>query len=469
MNFVFYDTETTGTDRHFDQILQFAAVLTDNDFQELDRFDIRCRLMPHIVPAPQALRATRITPRMLTDTSLPSHFEAVGEIANKLRSWSPACFVGYNTLNFDEPFLRQAFYQTLHPIFLTNTGGNTRADIYRLVQAVSILAPNRIVVPLDDVGRESRRLDAIAPANGFDHRNAHEAMADVQATIFMARLIRGRATELWQVLMALTSKGPTVRRALSDSMLILVEIFGRSPHVRRVIGCGQNPDYDAQIGVFDLSFDPSNIIDHSVDELVEVLNGQTKPIRVIQTNNQPILLPMEFAPRHERVPDIDEEALAARASVVLENIKFQERVGKAMSKRFPPREPVKFVEQRIYDGFYTGKDGRLMEQFHNANWSARPKIIANIEDKRARELGYRIIFFERPELLRPEIRSWYENWELKRLAASDEDLPFRTLKRIVEEACELSEESDSDDKQLMEEVAEWLKLRLRETDAASCR
>jgi exodeoxyribonuclease I len=405
MNFVFYDTETTGTDRHFDQILQFAAVLTDNDFQELDRFDIRCRLMPHIVPAPQALRATRITPRMLTDTSLPSHFEAFGEIANKLRKWSPACFVGYNTLNFDEPFLRQAFYQTLHPIFLTNTGGNTRADIYRLVQAVSILAPNAIVVPLDDVGKESRRLDTIAPANGFDHRNAHEAMADVQATIFMAQLIRDRAPELWEALMELNSKGSTVQRALSGSVLILVELFGKSSHVRRVIGCGQNPDYDAQIGVFDLSFDPSNIIDHSVDELVEVLNGQPKPIRVIQTNNQPILLPMEFALRHERVPDLYEKTLAARASVVLENIKFQERVGKAISKRFPPREPVKFVEQRIYDGFYTGKDSRLMEQFHNADWSVRPNIIANIEDKRARELGYRIIFLERPELLRPEIRS----------------------------------------------------------------
>jgi exodeoxyribonuclease-1 len=31
MNFVFYDTETTGLDTTFDQILQFAAILTDAD------------------------------------------------------------------------------------------------------------------------------------------------------------------------------------------------------------------------------------------------------------------------------------------------------------------------------------------------------------------------------------------------------------------------------------------------------
>ena len=31
MPFVFYDTETTGTDTDFDQILQFAAIKTDDE------------------------------------------------------------------------------------------------------------------------------------------------------------------------------------------------------------------------------------------------------------------------------------------------------------------------------------------------------------------------------------------------------------------------------------------------------
>ena len=48
-SFVFYDTETTGTDTAFDQILQFAAIRTDDNMRELDRFEIRCRLLPHIV------------------------------------------------------------------------------------------------------------------------------------------------------------------------------------------------------------------------------------------------------------------------------------------------------------------------------------------------------------------------------------------------------------------------------------
>lgn len=98
MNFVFYDTETTGTDTTFGQILQFAAILTDADLNELERFETRCRLLPYVVPAPGALLATRVTTAMLTDSNLPSHYEMMLQIAAKLRAWSPAIFTGYNTV-----------------------------------------------------------------------------------------------------------------------------------------------------------------------------------------------------------------------------------------------------------------------------------------------------------------------------------------------------------------------------------
>ena len=46
MNFVFYDTETTGTNTAFDQILQFGAIRTDAELNELERFEVRCQLLP---------------------------------------------------------------------------------------------------------------------------------------------------------------------------------------------------------------------------------------------------------------------------------------------------------------------------------------------------------------------------------------------------------------------------------------
>ena len=52
MSFVFYDTETTGTKTAFDQILQFGAIRTDHELRELDRFEIRCRLLPYPCAGP---------------------------------------------------------------------------------------------------------------------------------------------------------------------------------------------------------------------------------------------------------------------------------------------------------------------------------------------------------------------------------------------------------------------------------
>jgi exodeoxyribonuclease-1 len=153
MGFVFYDTETTGTDAAFDQILQFAAIHTDFQLNELQRFEIRCRLAPHIVAAPGAMRVTRMSASRLFDPALPSHYEMSCRIRAQLLAWSPALFVGYNSLQFDEHLLRQAFYKSLHPPYLTNTGRNSRTDALRIVQAASLSAPEALIFPLDADGQ----------------------------------------------------------------------------------------------------------------------------------------------------------------------------------------------------------------------------------------------------------------------------------------------------------------------------
>src|SRR5580658_3679234 len=140
MGFVFYDTETTGTDAAFDQILQFAAIHTDPQLNELERFEIRCRLSPHIVPAPGAMHLTRVPAARLFDPGLCSHYEMMCRVRARLLAWSPALFIGYNSLQFDEHLLRQAFYKSLHPPYLTNSDGNSRSDALRIVQAASLFA-----------------------------------------------------------------------------------------------------------------------------------------------------------------------------------------------------------------------------------------------------------------------------------------------------------------------------------------
>ena len=61
MNYVFYDFETSGSNKDFDQILQIGAVLTDSGFQIKDKINISCRLKKDTVPAPEALLINRIS------------------------------------------------------------------------------------------------------------------------------------------------------------------------------------------------------------------------------------------------------------------------------------------------------------------------------------------------------------------------------------------------------------------------
>ena len=49
-NFVFYDFETSSSNKYWGQIIQIGAILTNDNLEELDRFDARCRLSPGIIP-----------------------------------------------------------------------------------------------------------------------------------------------------------------------------------------------------------------------------------------------------------------------------------------------------------------------------------------------------------------------------------------------------------------------------------
>ena len=215
MPLVFYDTETTGSNAWYDQILQFAAIRTDDDLNELERFEVRCRLLPHMVPSPGALAVTGMTIGQLTEPALPSHYAMVRAIREKLLSWSPAVMAGYNNLEFDEMVVRRALYQTLHSPYLTNTNGNSRADILQIAMALNQFEPGILNFAMRPDGKPSFRLDTLAPANGFAHADAHDGLADVEATIHVARIVRSKAREFRDHTIALGSRTAAVDYAMA--------------------------------------------------------------------------------------------------------------------------------------------------------------------------------------------------------------------------------------------------------------
>ncbi len=428
-NYVFYDLETSGLSKQFDQILQFGGVLTDSELNEVDRFEMRCQLQEHIVPSPMALQITGVSPSSLIDNSVPTHYEALCSIYKKLSDWSPAVFLGYNSISFDEEMLRQAFYQTLQPCYLTNTNGNTRGDILRLLHAVNLLAPDVIEPIHDDKGRARFKLDQLAPKNGFAHQQAHDAMADVEATMHLAKLVLDEAPHVWDMLLATTSKKSVQEMIASHDVLMLCG-GGRGGGVMSstvVTACGINPLLQNQHGVFDLNHDPANYIDLTVEELRKEIAGNESPIQMVYTNRQPILIPVDDTPGHLLSDEVAPEEQFEKARLVQENTDFRLRVSEAMADDSANHDEVlDEVELQIYNGFASNGDSSLMGKFHKVDWPDRIEILRSLEDTRMKRIAQRLIYFERPNLLSSKVQTNMRD-KIKARLTTSEDVPWRTF------------------------------------------
>ena len=135
-NYVFYDFETSSSNIYWGQIIQIGAILTNDNFEELDRFDARCRLNPGIIPEASALIVNKTSPAMLKQSNL-SHYEMVRQFVETLKRWGKATYIGYNSIEFDENFLRSTLFQTLEHPYVTSTNGNNRGDVLSLARAAN--------------------------------------------------------------------------------------------------------------------------------------------------------------------------------------------------------------------------------------------------------------------------------------------------------------------------------------------
>lgn len=440
MNFVFYDTETTGTNTSFDQILQFAAIKTDADLNELDRFETRCRLDDHVVPSAGALRVTGMTIERITDTALPTHYEMVCALKDRLSSWCPATFVGWNTMRFDEQVLRQAFYKCLHPPYLTNTGGNERSDILKLAQCIEAFAAGVLNIPTDERGKPSYKLDRLAPANGFPHLNAHDALADVEATIFICRLIKERAPLAWAQLLHCASKARVLDVLDSNKVFLLRESYFNRLYEFALTRAGDEIGGMGAVLAYDLSIEPTQLALLDENALAARLARNPKPIRRIRPNAAPLVMGLA---QGEGFGDLPHSTLEARATNIAADDDFRERL-----LRLSVREetlPSEHVEEQIYGGFPSQHDKALMARFHAVPWCDRYAIVERFEDPRYRILGRRLIYGHCPESLSEDARREEARILAVRLTGRGyNEPPWLTLDAADEEATRMIGEGNPD-------------------------
>jgi exodeoxyribonuclease-1 len=457
MSLIWYDIETTGTSSRFDQIMQFACIRTDDDLNIIDEpFEIRSRLRPHIVASPGALHVTGQSIEDLLDPERPSHYEMVCAIREHLSGRCPSIFIGYNSLRFDEEFLRHAFYQCLHPPYLTNTSGSGRADALLLMRAVARFHPGLLAIPENDEGKPTLKLDRLAPANGFTDFDAHDALADVHAMIAMCRIVREKAPETWERFILFARPEPVERFVADHDPLVLFEPYGvfGVANVVSPLGKGQGRLRYA----LDLLCDLDELAGLDEEQLAKRVARSPKPVRRFRTNAAPLLWRLADCPP-EVLRDIPALELGARAERVRQDEGFLLRLLAAAQAAEKVYEPSQHVEEGLYDGFWSRSDERVMDTFHKVPWERRVGLCGEFEDRRLRTLARRLIYFERPDLLTDSERRQFSD-AIRRRTCSGGDVPWLTVQGALKELEELRAGVGGDALASLSRYADRLNLEL---------
>lgn len=430
MSLVLYDLETTGLSRHFDQIVQFGAVRLDDAFEVVEQYETSCRLQPHIVPAPSALHVTGTSYSDLISPTRRSHFSMIVEIHGLFTRWSPAAFIGYNSIKFDEEFLRHAFYQCLLEPYLTSRG-NARGDVLRLARAVSKLRPDVLPPAFGPNGERSMKLHDVATACGFRSEGAHEAMADVEAMRWIVKVVSDGAPDIWSRFMQFSTKAAAQDFIRQEDAFVSFEADRAGQGFRLLTAFGQHPVQDAVRYCLDLSVSVDGLRAATDEELIEMFKLRDGPLRRVKANGSPLLFPL-YEALDMTFPDLVEDDVLRQARSIRTDEAFTARLNSAVSATERVFEVSDHVEQQLYGRFIPDSEKPIMQQFHVAPWQERPHILQRFSDARLQRLGQRVIYFEAPHLISNEVRATLDA-AVRQRWTGDASMPWMTAAKAIAE------------------------------------
>lgn len=394
-NLVFYDTETTGIQKDFSQILQCGSVYTDINLNRLEEQNIGCAPLPWTIPAPRAMLTNKKIDLFNSNTS---HYQMMSEIQRQWRQWSlakPSIFVSYNGHSFDEELVRRQFWYNLLEPYTTNTNGNGRLDLMLMFHNIASFFSDEISIPLFDGGPGiSYKLEHLAKEHGIDADDAHDAIADCNLMISLCEIIRTKLPDLFKSFINSSTKQGIKNLLYSDDFLALGEIHRRHTFQYPVVLCGSDPSRPNEIVLFDLSYDPEDILDLDYSEINKLIQskGRDGPLKKYKINKTIPVCSSKLI-NNKEVFDISFDELQRRAEIIKKDKDFQSKISQAMEDRMMTFPEPEHIEASIYSGgFPSQKDKDLMQEFHlSEDINHLIKISRNFEDERFSIFAERII------------------------------------------------------------------------------
>jgi len=454
-NLVFYDFETCSSNVSYGQIIQAAAVLVNDNFQELDRYEGRCKLSPGVVPEAMALIVNKTTPKMLKETNL-SHYQMIRQMIDKFKQWKNSIFIGWNNINFDQEFLRRTLFKNLDYPYLTNTNGNEAGDLFSLARACHLYYPNSLKTPISDKNNPVFKLEKLAPMNNIKHDQAHSAMGDVLATIEIAKLLNQKASNVWKSSLMTTNKDKSFE-LIKNEQLFCTDFFyyGKSVPFVLTFVC-QHPQWGYPM-CFDLKSDPVYYFNLSIKSLKKELDKKPKVIRTIKHKKHPIIMNPSYGINFDNYKQLGIKKLKERAKLVRENKEFAKKVATILDEDARERQELGsqmdiYPEESIYIKFASDYDNRLMPEFHKADWKDKFSVLQKFKDERMQYFGKKILYEESPQSLPKEEYNSVHKEVASRILSTNEER-WNTIPRTYSEIDTLRNKF-KDDKEKLKSLQE---------------
>lgn len=458
-----YDFETFGVDPRRDRAAQFAGVRTDEALNVTgEPLEIYCRPADDFLPSPMSSLITGITPQAALEKGL-SEAEFIGRILEEF-SRPNTCVAGFNSIRFDDEVTRQLLYRNFHdPYEREWQNGNSRWDIIDMLRLCAATRPEGIAWPARPDGGVSFRLEELTAANGIEHSQAHDALADVIATIAMARLVRERQPRLYDYVYQLRKK----RRVLAEIDLVthkpVLHISGMYPahqgSLALVMPLCAHPVNKNGVIVYDLRQDPDFWLELDAGAIRERLfapaeslpEGEPRiPLKTIHANKCPIVASPAALP----------EQAAARFGIDLvqcrrhwEKLQSRPEVMARVREVFTGegRDAETDPDFMIYSGgFFSEQDRGLMRTVR----ATRPADLARLDlpfrDPRLAEMLFRYRARNFPETLDADEAERWQRFRRQRLAQPE------ARERYQAELAEAQERATPEQLPVIEAVEQWV-------------
>ncbi|MGI9255431.1 MAG: exodeoxyribonuclease I [Salinispira sp.] len=400
---LWYDLETFGTNPFHDRIAQFAAIRTNFNFEQVGEAHVLyCRPADDYLPNPEACLVTGIGPTECAEKGI-GEYEFAKNIYDIMMVPGTTA-VGYNSIKFDDEFIRNLFYRNLFdPYSREYENGNSRWDIIDLARAARDLRPGSMNWPLGENGSPLFKLEALSAANNIAHEHAHDALSDVFATIGIAKMIKTEDPRLFH--WAFSSRNRENLRKLFDLNIRPALVYSAA-RLTRAEGCttlicplGVPGEKSRQgrntILCADLRYNPREILNLPAEEIrkriflpspMEDSEHRRFPVYDIKINRCPFIAPLNTLREGEAaILGIDIDQCLARREILLREEELTTRIREIFNN--PPASTLPDdPDYQIYSSFIKNTDRKQLGPIHE-----QLEIIAAADTNGRRELLHTFI------------------------------------------------------------------------------